>query len=255
MQVKEFLDFTQFSSPLTYLLNMVDFGMIKDNGRKREMNRITDKFISIPPYLSVSWKEVASIKANNNDLIITLKNGEMSRIPNLTPEEKDLIFKCHMKFLEEEPQYVERMPENMPIGFKIGTPDGIVQAFEHNPELSDSPPIPNEILEKIIESTQNIPMINVDALPQGEPGCNCFFCQIMNSLHGIKNELQIDEEEEVKDDELSFRDWDIKMIGEKLYTVSNPLDETEKYTVFLGEPIGCTCGQSNCEHIVSVLKS
>jgi hypothetical protein len=35
----------------------------------------------------------------------------------------------------------------------------------------------------------------------------------------------------------------------------NPLDHKEHYNVFLGDPIGCSCGNNNCEHIQAVLKS
>ena len=40
-----------------------------------------------------------------------------------------------------------------------------------------------------------------------------------------------------------------------LIVVTNPLDANEHYNVFLGDPIGCTCGQKNCEHIRAVLNS
>ncbi|NGX33463.1 MAG: hypothetical protein K1060chlam4_01531, partial [Candidatus Anoxychlamydiales bacterium] len=40
-----------------------------------------------------------------------------------------------------------------------------------------------------------------------------------------------------------------------LYRVTNPLDENEHYSVFLKDPIGCTCGKKNCEHVKAVLNS
>ena len=61
--------------------------------------------------------------------------------------------------------------------------------------------------------------------------------------------------EEVTIDDLRFREWDIKQTGDKLYTVANPLHAEEHYTVFLGSPIGCTCGEQNCQHIRAVLNS
>ena len=61
--------------------------------------------------------------------------------------------------------------------------------------------------------------------------------------------------EEVTDEDLKFRTWDIKQPGKKLYLVTNPLDNNENYNVFLGKPVGCTCGQKYCEHIKAVLNS
>lgn len=186
-------------------------------------------------------------------MVISLKTGEICKIPNLTEQEKTLIFDCHRHYLEQP-----EMPRHpiSPIGFKIGTPDGVFQAFEHNPELSNSPNIPDEVLDKIVESTEALPQEQLQNLPLGEEGCNCFFCQIMNAIHG-KDEINTIEsiEEEVKIEELTFREWDIVQTGEKLYSVTKTNDPTEKYTVFLGDPIGCTCGKNQCEHILSVLKS
>ncbi len=220
--------------------------------------KITDKFLSIPPYLSVSWREVAFVKAKGDHLVITLKNGDTSEIPSLTPEEKQLIFTCHSKFLEEEAKYLLHPPAGghlMPISFRIGTPDGTVTAFEHNPEQRDSPSIPQDILDKIVDSTQGIPGVELDALPQGEANCNCFYCQIMNAIHGKKAIANEEDEEIIDDKELTFREWDVVQTGENLYSVTNALDATEKYTVFLGHPVGCTCGKDRCEHIEAVLKT
>jgi hypothetical protein len=63
------------------------------------------------------------------------------------------------------------------------------------------------------------------------------------------------QEEEIPDNELTFRDWDIRQTGDKLYTVTSRLDTSEQYNVFLGNPLGCTCGHDHCEHIKSVLES
>ena len=62
-------------------------------------------------------------------------------------------------------------------------------------------------------------------------------------------------EEEITEDDLKFRNWDIRQTADKLYAVTNPLDENEHYSVFLGTPLGCTCGEKNCEHIRAVLNS
>jgi len=93
-------------------------------------------------------------------------------------------------------------------------------------------------------------------IPKGEPHCNCPYCQIANAMQGTVSEVEEKEvEEEVTEDDLKFREWDIKQEGDKLYIVTNPLDADEHYQVFLGTPVGCTCGQKNCEHIRTVLSS
>lgn len=214
------------------------------------MNKITDKFLSLPPYISVSWREVAFVKSEEDHLVISLKSGEVCKIPNLTEQEKTLIFECHRHFLEQ-PE-APRFPPG-PIGFKIGTPEGVFQAFEHNPELSGSPNIPDDILDKIVESTETLPAEHLANLPDGVEDCNCFFCQIMNAIHG--KTIEPITEEEVKVEELTFREWDVVQTGDKLYTVTKSNDPAEHYTVFLGDPIGCTCGKTQCEHILSVLRS
>ena len=62
-------------------------------------------------------------------------------------------------------------------------------------------------------------------------------------------------EEEVSAADLTFRSWDIKQEADQLYTVTNPLNAKEHYSVFLGEPLGCTCGFKNCDHIQAVLRT
>jgi PhoH-like ATPase len=49
--------------------------------------------------------------------------------------------------------------------------------------------------------------------------------------------------------------WGIEQTAEQLYKVTNPLDANEQYNVFLGTPLGCTCGLKNCEHIRAVLNT
>ena len=62
-------------------------------------------------------------------------------------------------------------------------------------------------------------------------------------------------EEIVSDEDLAFRDWEIKQTTDEKYQVTNPLDANEQYNVFLGNPLGCTCGEKNCEHIRAVLST
>ena len=109
---------------------------------------------------------------------------------------------------------------------------------------------PNPIaIAKIISPSEEL------LLPKSEPGCNCFFCQIARALNPELSSSHTTDEPAIADEELQFQQWDIKQTGEKLYSVINRLDEHEKYNVYLGHPIGCTCGKQGCEHILAVLKS
>ena len=97
---------------------------------------------------------------------------------------------------------------------------------------------------------------NTFNIPEGNPNCNCPYCQISRAIHGIEhvNDSPVTDNEVTKD-ELTFREWNIDQKNDKLYSVTNPFNENEKYSVYLGDPIGCTCGKNNCEHILAVLKS
>jgi hypothetical protein len=79
-------------------------------------------------------------------------------------------------------------------------------------------------------------------------------CQVARAIHN-ESSLKKENEDIVTEEDLRFRIWDIHQTGEKLYTVTNPLDPREQYNVFLGSPLGCTCGQNNCDHIKAVLSS
>jgi hypothetical protein len=87
------------------------------------------------------------------------------------------------------------------------------------------------------------------------PHCNCFHCQIARVLKPNKEDTQQNEEQEISAEDLQFEQWIITHTGDQLYSVINKLDDSEQYNVYLGEPIGCTCGQTGCEHLLAVLKS
>lgn len=231
--------------------------------------KINEHFISIPPYVSVSWKEVAALQIVENDMIIHLKGGNNVLLPQISVEQTKLIFDFHQRYLDQEsmaapfassPFSMGRMGSpfpfetsdlaELPIAFKIGTPDGVVSALGHNPAQAESTDLPKEILDKISSVTKSMGMAPQDSLPLGEDHCNCFFCQIMNHIHHTTFL-----EEEVCEEDLIFHEWDIKETSENLFSVENPLDSAEKYSVYLGHPIGCSCGNHGCEHIIAVLKS
>ncbi len=218
--------------------------------------KITSKLLSIPPYVSTAWNNIASLyvqqKENQTQLIITLEDNTQIEVPQLTQSEIDAIFEAHAQFSKTEPHPTALIDKafNFGIPFKIdsATIDSFTPTMQHNPHQSDLPPLPQEILNKIASIIQAIGVTDAPILDRAEPNCNCIYCQLSRSFN---TEI----EEQVSVDDLHFRDWEISEKEKNLYHVTNPLDKNEYYDVFLGDPIGCTCGQKNCEHIHAVLKT
>ena len=238
--------------------------------------QIDSKMISIPPYISVSWEQVALLQTESLEnelvLILQMKEGNQIRIPDLGKKIINHIFEQHKSFLlnnqkkRSEPKnpltMLQQMTglnldqlESMPIRFGIGEVgrEGIDVAMQHRSDKADSADLPAEMIEKIAGITKMFTGGDTAEFPKPEAHCNCPFCQISRSIHGIEKPAPV--EEKVTDEDLQFRDWDIAQIGEKLYKITNPLDPLENYNVFLGSPIGCTCGKPHCEHIKKVLSS
>lgn len=236
--------------------------------------KITDKIISIPPYLSTSWDKVTSLHMEGEQLVITLKDGTAVTLPYLAPDVIEQIFSAHVNFLEES--FVEKLAKESskkasqgieqlfgaPFRLSLGSIEAIGQSLQHNPAYRDLPPIPTEIVEKISALAKNVSEEDIRALPVAEQNCNCIYCQMSRILKqaGLPESKDLDRplidefEEEVKEEDLRFEEWEVKNIGEKLYTVTHKLDAHMQYNVFLGTPVGCTCGKPNCEHIVVVLR-
>jgi len=216
---------------------------------------ISSEILSIPPYLSTSWKNILSLHTTPDGdkftLIVTLNSGLPISIPSLDKLAIDTIYEAHTRYgSTQAAQLSKTEPLALPMPEHI---DLMNSAMQHNPAQSDSPEIPKEILEKITAISKVLGLNDTFELPKAELHCNCPFCQISRAFHGTETESKI--EEPVSEKDLIFRTWDIKQSAEKLYTVINPLDEKEQYSVFLGDPLGCTCGQKNCEHIRAVLNS
>lgn len=226
---------------------------------------VSIKMLSLPPYVSVSWKYIVSLQVENRPyghvLVIQLTTGKKIEIPNLEKEIIKEIFIVHAKFLELSDQKISLDSVNFaPPGTLSGalsSPLGVLSIMQHSPEHASSPSFPPEILEKISMFTRHLIPGDLSTLPSPEPHCNCPYCQVIRAVLGTGNNesSKVILEERVSEEDLKFRSWDIKQEGEKLYTVTNPLDVKEHYNVFLGEPLGCTCGNKNCEHIQAVLKS
>ena len=239
--------------------------------------KITDKIISIPPYISTSWEKVSSMYKQEEKLIICLKDGSQVAIPSLSEEVITQLFTNHATYLEQHP--VEQKPVQnivsgplanplanmeqfmqMPLKIVFGTLESALQALQHNPNQRNLPPLPPEIMAKVSAIARMIPQEDIQAMPAPEQNCMCMYCQIIRSLKGDQvtettaHPQQANEEEAVSDEELRFEEWDITSTGDKMYLVTNKLDPSEQYTVFLGDPVGCTCGKPHCEHIVAVLR-
>lgn len=232
--------------------------------------RINQKVLSIPPYLSTSWKNIVSLRAEEKkddfSLLVTLIDGTQTEVPHLPKQVIDAIFAAHAKFLDMEipskpaaKLSLDSSPTRFSLKMRLPNLEGLDSVLMHNQEQYESPSLPAEILEKISSLTRSMGPEEIDTIPQPEPHCNCPHCQITRAIHqgALRKEAsQIEPEEEiVLEEDLHFRSWDIKQTAEQLYQVTNPLNTEEHYNVFLGSPVGCTCGSKSCEHIKAVLSS
>lgn len=240
--------------------------------------KINHKILSIPPYVSTAWKNVVSLHLEeDNLLVIGLFNGAKIEIPNLDLAVLNSVFASHEKFLEQEteaPSVSQATPAEAPpslfppglgddsalmsIPLRFGMDGNMGNLLQHNSESSDSPDLPAEVLDKIANISKAVGFENTENFPKPEPHCNCMHCQIMRKVHNEKDappSNEMIEEEDVSDEDLRFREWDIEAKDGNLFEITNPLNATEHYTVYLGNPVGCTCGNANCEHIRAVLNS
>ncbi len=221
---------------------------------------ITGSFLSLPPHISTSWKNIVAIFLEDKGpfpiLAIELINGSKILIPGLSEQIIETIFETHAKYLEESHT---KSTDNLFLKWGGGnvitsSQEGFSNALQHNSEHKDAPNLPLEILRKVANIAKVLGLDDPHTMPKPEPHCNCVYCQIARSIQAQHGQGE-NEDEEVKDEELRFRSWDIKQANDNQYIVSNPEDEKEYYNVYLGNPVGCTCGHSNCEHIHAVLNS
>lgn len=227
---------------------------------------INDTALYIPNCLSTTWAQIGAIYMKDDLLMIVLYEGQAISVPHLSKAETDQIFSAHAKYLEEEsklPTLTEEIGSSIPpiatnsspFQLGIGSLGGIQNAMQHNPQFSDSPDLPPDILDKVGSFSKMLLPEDPNLIPKAEPHCNCFFCQIARAINDTPKTMNENEENGVADDELQFQQWDIEQTSDQMYTVTNRLDPAEKYNVFLGDPIGCTCGKEGCEHILAVLRS
>ena len=206
---------------------------------------INKQLLSIPPFISTSWKDVELLLSDGqHTLNIYLKNGTLVKISHLLKEQLDLIFKVHQEILLAQAQDMA-MPLMDPVFFQFSGP-----FLEHDPELSDASPLPEEVKDKLYSLLKGLPKLDVSKLPEAHAGCMCPHCQLMNLIS-----INEQEEELVTDDDLKFATWDIKQIDNHHFKLQHPYDENEVYDVCLDAPIFCSCGQNQCEHIECVLRN
>ena len=235
--------------------------------------KITQDILSLPPYISTAWKNIASLHMENQSsedvLVVTLLNGARIEIPSLEAPLLEMIFATHIRYLEQESAPKEKT-SNSASFFANASPVatenpfllfGGVNPLIHDASQANTPLLPSEILEKIGELARAMDISEQEELPQPEEDCNCIKCQIARA---IRTQMQTSEapqaeqediEEEVTEADLSFASWQVSKKQEHLYVVTNPLEQNEQYLVHLANPIGCTCGKNNCEHIQAVLKT
>ncbi|NDD57883.1 MAG: hypothetical protein EBZ47_01335 [Chlamydiae bacterium] len=224
--------------------------------------KINQKILCIPPYISTPWSNISSLRSENNGdahtLIISLSDKTSISIPDLNPTFIHAIFAAHAKFHDSTSgtSFEKAAAQTKNPLTSIYKLEGLQSIMEHNQADCEAPALPKDVLEKIAYIAQLMSQEEINAIPKPEPHCNCPHCQITRVFHTKDaTDKSNNCEEIVSEEDLKFRSWDICQKAEELYEVINPLDAEERYNVFLGTPIGCTCGSKKCEHIKAVLSS
>src|ERR1700722_2075469 len=130
---------------------------------------INSKNLHLPPYVSTSWDQVASLHMQEQILNITLNNGKVIILPYLSKEITDAIFEAHATHLEQGiTEKKQPMPLNplileqtispfaqslagleqnsdSPFRFGFSTLDGIGSSLQHDSRQADAPDLPLEI--------------------------------------------------------------------------------------------------------------
>lgn len=227
--------------------------------------KINKNILSIPPYLSIPWKEIASLYLKDEELIVVPKKGDLCEVPGLTEEQIEKIFHFHAQCydqLDREERalgFLSRLASSegvsgMQIAIAASPADITNPMVEHNPELADAPDIPHEILEKIQMISKMVESAGGQSPSmKQEHGCNCFHCQIARVLSPSEEPSCQQQCDCVDGDQVEG--WSIIQTGDRLFSVTKNSCPQEVYEVHLGDPVSCTCGKRGCEHLLVVLKS
>jgi hypothetical protein len=235
--------------------------------------KINHKVLSIPPYISTSWKNISSLQSTQegekHSLLIHLQDGGLVRVPDLEAVVVQGIFGAHAKYIETESKTspnteVEANKRQSTVreahpSIKFFEIENISSMMTHNDQERNAPDLPSYILRKVQEISLEMGLSNSATLPVAEPNCNCPFCQIAKSIQKMGSEspteLSYEEEDLITEEDLTFTSWIIRPLKQNLYLVVHPDHLEDQYQVFLGSPIGCTCGSNQCDHIKAVLSS
>lgn len=241
---------------------------------------ITNQTLSIAPFISTHWNQIETMHVRDNSLLITLSSGDTVEVPKMTPDIIEKIFTAHAFYLEKhrgetrEPKtqapqskgmeedltrQLSELTHQMSQALSGDIWKNMTALLQHDSNQAHAEDLPPEALKKMAMLAQMMGPEESAMLPDPEPHCNCHHCQILRALHGQQAHPEslasAEEEEPVLDQDLQFSQWEIAQLGDKLFHVTNRLDTTESYNVFLGDPVGCTCGNRGCEHVLAVLKS
>jgi len=221
--------------------------------------KVNSKILSIPPYISCSWENISSLhldhKGDTKSLVIHLVSGSRLEIPGLNNSTLLQIFQSHEQYLEEigkeSPPQNEAHPQSLSFGFPLKINGDQFESFMKTiQEGGKMAPLElsAELLSQINDSVKMLGLGGTDLLDHP------LYAKLEAMLSSDKP-LEPIQDEEISDEDLRFKEWEITEISQNLYKVINPLDLNEEYQVFLGTPVGCTCGLDHCDHIKAVLKS
>jgi len=208
---------------------------------------VNTKLLSIPPYISTSWKDVELLLSDGeHTLNVYLKNGTIIKIAHLLKEQLELIFKVHQEVLMQKPKDI---PPSLidPLFFNFSGP-----FLEHDPEMSDAEPLPEEIKLKLKSLVDTFPKLEKSKLPKFHDNCNCPHCQLMALLSDEEDTCEI--EEVIDDKDLQFALWNVEKLTDKDFKLSHP-DEPEIFHVNLNQTPCCSCQKPCCEHLAYVLRN
>ncbi|MGH2613196.1 MAG: hypothetical protein ACRDFB_09155, partial [Rhabdochlamydiaceae bacterium] len=113
--------------------------------------KITDKILSIPPYISSSWKNIISLQVEprpfGHVLVIQLITGTKVEIPNLDRPVIERVFAAHAKVVEDEgkDKNSSLITTTIPFPFIFPNLEGLTSMIQHAEAQKDSPPLPPEV--------------------------------------------------------------------------------------------------------------
>ena len=204
--------------------------------------KISRKVLCIPPYLSISWDQIAYMQAffpqdsDQGEMHITCKDAKTIVIPLLSPKEIHTIFACHARFLEEPYLSTPSISFDM-----ISSP---LHLCEHDPAQQNAPDLPGELLQQFSRLSTVLDASILSVIPKPEPHCNCPCCQISRVIHAPTSSHYAPQ-----------ATWNIYPIDQNSYKVSHTEQQDISFLVSLSPNVHCSCGSHTCEHIRMVLRS